>query len=235
MGWSSNVFGHFQPMPTCSKGDEKQADSNVVSACESPQADSAFTCFDNIPWSVNNSTAYGFAAVPASGDICGKCYKLTFTGGTKDGNKNLGAEALAGKEMIVQASNIGHDVAGGQFDVMIPGGGVGAFDACSYQWGVSKEELGAQYGGFLTACQTEHGYDAALDVYKECVSGKCEAVFGNGKFPDLYSGCKFFVDWFECADNPELTYTEVTCPSELIAISGMDRAALGSNASSLRR
>ncbi|MEI8634903.1 hypothetical protein P4S72_28405 [Vibrio sp. PP-XX7] len=42
---------------------------------------------------------------------------------------------MQGKTMIVQALNIGYDVSGGQFDLLVPGGGVGAFNACSAQWG----------------------------------------------------------------------------------------------------
>ena len=33
-----------------------------------------------------------------------------------------------GKHLIVMSNNVGYDVAGGQFDVMIPGGGFGIFD-----------------------------------------------------------------------------------------------------------
>ena len=42
-----------------------------------------------------------------------------------------------------------YDVNHGQFDIMIPGGGPGAFNGCS-QMGISC--AGAQYGGFLTEC-----------------------------------------------------------------------------------
>ena len=51
--------------------------------------------------------------------------------------------SVAGKTMIVQILNIGGDVGGNQIDLLIPGGGVGAFNACSNQWGTS--DLGAQY------------------------------------------------------------------------------------------
>jgi hypothetical protein len=37
--------------------------------------------------------------------------------------------------MIVQATNVGADVGEGQFDLAIPGGGVGLFNACTKQWG----------------------------------------------------------------------------------------------------
>jgi len=222
--WTGNLFGQSPPLGTCSKEDVQQHDPNIVSACISAGSAAAFTCHDNIPWAVNNTHAYGFAAVPATGDVCGSCFELTFTGTGQHG-PNPGAAALKGKSMVVQATNIGYDVSQEQFDVMIPGGGVGAFDACSYQWGVSKDKLGVQYGGFLSACQQLHGYNAAHEVYKECVAQKCDAVFGDNKFPHLHSGCKFFVDWYEGADNPVLTHRRVACPSELVKISGMRRKA----------
>ena len=66
--------------------------------------------------------------------------------------------------MVVQAINIGYDVAGGQVDLLIPGGGVGLFNACTTQWGIPVSELGAQYGGLLSACQEQVGYqDLAVE------------------------------------------------------------------------
>jgi len=222
--WKANLFGQSSPLGTCSKEDVQQHDPNIVSGCVSASSAAAFTCHDNIPWAVTSTLAYGFAAVPASGDICGSCFELTFTGQGQHG-PNAGAADLKGKVMVVQATNIGHDVANEQFNVMIPGGGVGAFDACSYQWGVSKDKLGVQYGGFLSACQQLHGYNAAHEAYKKCVLQKCDDVFGNNKFPQFFSGCKFFVDWYEAADNPMLTHRQVPCPPELVQISGMSRKA----------
>lgn len=43
--------------------------------------------------------------------------------------------------MIVQATNVGADVGEGQFDLAIPGGGVGLFNACTKQWGELTERL----------------------------------------------------------------------------------------------
>lgn len=225
--WAGNVFGEVQPLGTCNKDDVKQNDPSITSACASPSYGAAFTCHDNIPWSVNSTHAYGFAAVPATGDVCGNCFELTFTGeGRYD--TNAGATALGGKVMTVQATNIGYDVNNEQFDIMIPGGGVGAFDACTYQWGVSTDQLGAQYGGFLTSCQRQHGWNADHATYKSCVRAKCSEVFGgpNSQLSELYAGCIFFVDWFEVADNPSLTYRQVTCPSDLVAVSGMSRTPI---------
>ena len=147
-------------------------------------------CHDNVPFTVTSTLSYGFAASPAAGNQCGLCYRLTFDGTGKYDAGNppkAGTASLKGKEMIVQATNIGHDVAKQQYDISIPGGGVGIFDACTAQWGVaSAAELGAQYGGFLTTCQKTLGYDAH-DALKTCVSDKCTAIFGT-KFPSLYKG-----------------------------------------------
>jgi hypothetical protein len=85
---------------------------------------------------------------------------------------------------------------------------VGAFNACSNQWGVS--DLGAQYGGFLTTCNYTN---------TSCVDQKCQAVFGSK--PELLAGCKWFTGWFNGANNPTIKYAEVACPAALTAKSGM--------------
>ena len=128
----------------------------------------------------------------------------------------------------MQATNIGHDVAGGQFDLLIPGGGVGLFDACTSQWGVGDpSQLGAQYGGFLSACQAEVGA-SDHEAVKTCVRNRCQAVFNNDTFSDadLLAGCEWFVDWYNAADNPNLNYREVECPQAIIDLSGVDRRPL---------
>ena len=67
------------------------------------------------------------------------------------------------------------------------------FNACSHQWGVTNEELGAQYGGFLTACQGQGGHAAQ----KECVRQRCMSVFDEPHMGDLQAGCLWFVDWYD--------------------------------------
>jgi hypothetical protein len=126
--------------------------------------------------------------------------------------------------MIVQATNIGFDVGGGQFDILTPGGGVGLFDACSYQWGVETAELGAVYGGFMTKCQEQH--PATTQKQKECVLGRCAAVFDEPGLAGLKAGCEWYVNWYQAADNPNLHFQEVACPPALVAVSGIDRGPL---------
>lgn len=184
-------------------------------------------CWGLTPYAINDKLAFGYAAVPASnGDICGRCYQVDFTGQSHNQNNDPGSQALAGKTMIVQATNIGGDVSGGQFDILVPGGGVGLFNACSAQWGVSNNELGATYGGMLRACKDQLGWEASLDQYKSCLSQKCDSVFGSRGLTDLQAGCNFYADWFEAADNPALKYKEVACPAELTSGTGMDRGPL---------
>jgi len=182
-------------------------------------------CYSQAPWVVNDTLAYGFAA-SSSGDVCGRCFEIRFTGESYNGGDDPGSAALLGKRMIVQATNIGYDVSGGQFDILVPGGGVGAFNACSNQWGISSDELGAQYGGLLRACKDELGWNATREQYKGCLAQSCDSVFGSRGLTEMYEGCMFYVDFMEAADNPSLRYREVQCPAEIIAASGVDRGFL---------
>ncbi len=211
-GWPEHANS---PMKICSRDDQVINNPDEGSACD---GGGAHTCHNLAPWAVNENVSYGYAATPVEGDICGKCYQLDFQGGGDEGSN-----AIAGKKMIVQAINVGHDVQGGQFDLLIPGGGVGAFNACSSQWGVSNEELGEQYGGFLSKCFNEIGHDAENQALKECVRRQCDSVFGSRGLSDLEAGCNWFVDWLHAANNPRIAYQEVECPSELQNLSGLRR------------
>jgi len=224
-GWEGNVNPATEPLQSCNKNDQSLGPVyDVTSSCQSPAEGSAFTCYDEAPWAVSAKLAYGFAAVPAQGDVCGRCFQLEFAGTGHYNAQDPGSVALGGKTMIVQATNIGFDVGGGQFDILTPGGGVGLFDACSYQWGVDKAELGATYGGFMTKCQEQNPGDHAKQ--KECVLGRCAAVFDDPVLAPLAKGCEWYVGWYEAADNPNLHYQEVACPAALVAVSGIDRGAL---------
>jgi len=160
-------------------------------------------CWDYAPWSVSDYLSYGFAAF--NGVACGTCFELQFTGASQGGDAKS-TPPLSGKAMIIQVINTG-GIASNQFDLLIPGGGVGAFNACSNQWGSS--DLGATYGGFLAGCNGD----------KTCVQNKCSTVF-SGK-PLLKAGCDWFTGWFNAADNPVLKYQKVTCPSDITSKSGM--------------
>lgn len=209
-GWSSNSASGA--LASCDASDNNLGNADAANSCEGGPA---YLCHSNAPWAVSDTLAYGFAAVAALGssDICGKCYQVDFTGGSQAGS-DPGSAALVGKSMIVQAINIGGDVGSGQFDIAIPGGGVGAFNACSMQWSVPASQLGAQYGGFLADCKQSSGSDLA--AIKSCVKQKCTSVFETKNLTELAAGCQWFVDWFQAADNPKLKYAEVACPNDLM-------------------
>ncbi|MCX4243285.1 hypothetical protein OEB96_21820 [Paraliomyxa miuraensis] len=222
--WPGNVDAAVGVLDSCNQGDQTHGSGDVASACNQLAGNSAFTCYSLAPWAVTSDISYGFAAIPSAGDICGRCHRLDFNGMSHNAGADPGSAALAGKSMIVQAVNIGYDVAGGQFDILTPGGGVGAFNACSFQWGVSNEQLGATYGGFLSTCKQQMG-GASHDAIKACVMSRCDDVLSG--FGDLHAGCEWFVDWFQAADNPALSWGEVECPAAITAVSGMDRTGLG--------
>lgn len=114
--------------------------------------------------------------------------RLTFTSGP-----------VVGKKLIVQTTNTGNDLGDNHFDLAIPGGGVGIFNACTNQWGAPPNGWGQQYGGVSSA--------------SDCDS-----------FPEkLKAGCKFRFGWFKNADNPSVSFKEVACPAALTAKTGCTR------------
>ena len=170
------------------------------------------TCTSQIPIIVSDKLAYAFAATPGNDATCGKCFALTFTGTGKYETK-ANHQALKGKTLVVMASNIGYDVQGGQFDIMIPGGGFGAFNGCS-QMGWNIPQNTTTYGGLLSDCEKEVGYNGnLLTLRKECLTKKCNSAFANDA--EAKEGCLFLATWMEAAGNPNHTYKEVPCPQAL--------------------
>ena len=185
-------------------------------------ASGVFTCTDMAPIAVNDTLSYAYVAGPGSQTTCGKCFHLQYNGSFKSAGESNAPkathQALKGKHIVVMTSNIGHDVEPGQFDLMVPGGGVGAFDALSTQVNGQGISWGAGFGGFLTECQNglKCGYDSTLQCYQDCVKEMCDAAFGNAGFPNLLRGCHWFADWFMAADNPTYNWEEVECPQYLL-------------------
>lgn len=168
---------------------------NTQSACA---GGGSFACYDEAPRAVSECLSYGHVA--KANPNCGQCYRIQFTGEGEHNPNDPGSKLIKGKQMIVKVTNTGSDVAGNQFDLMIPGGGVGQFDACSQQWGTS--DLGERYGGFLTACTGSH------EAKKECVRQACMRIpAGSAR-----DGCIWFVDWLQVADNPKFTSEPTNCP-----------------------
>jgi hypothetical protein len=162
------------------------------------QGGGSFACYDEAPRAMSDCLSYGYIA--KANPNCGGCYRIQFTGEGYYNANDPGSKAIKGKQMIVKVSNTGSDVAGNQFDLMIPGGGVGLFNACSRQWG--SNDLGAQYGGFLTNCT------GAYSERKECVRQNCNKIPAG----PARDGCLWFVDWLQAADDPKFTSQAVNCP-----------------------
>ncbi len=223
---------HDVEVPTFTVGNVSKAwrsYEGTRSACGDEKEKGVFTCTDMAPIAVNDTLSYAYVAGTADSK-CGKCYHLQYDGHFKDEFENnppkATHKALKGKHLVVMASNIGNDVAGGnanlpagQFDLMVPGGGVGAFDALSTQ--VNKGagfNWGAGFGGFLTECQknTNCGTEGSLECYQTCVKDMCDAAFADAGLPNLLRGCHWFADWYMAADNPTYYIEEVECPQYLI-------------------
>lgn len=209
-GWKGNVKSG-SPMKSCDANNNVLSSVDTKNSCES--GGSAYMCWSDSPWAACDSLSYGFAAASVGNYVCGRCFQLQFDGNSHNAGDNAGAKSLKGKTMIVQVINNG-GVAADQFDLLIPGGGVGLLNACSNknggnsQWGANLD-LGAQYGGLLAGCNGD----------KSCVQQKCQSIFA-GK-PDLQEGCDWFLNWFNAADNPTFTYKQVACPAAITQKSGL--------------
>ena len=204
-GWKGNV-SRGNPMMSCDMSDNSLGSNyDAVNACQG--GGTAFMCWSGVPWTVDNTLAYGYAAASGSNYACGRCYQLQFTGTNNTSGDKKGTPGVNGKTMIVQVINNG-GVQATQFDLLIPGGGVGALNACSTQWG-SNVDLGTQYGGWLSECNND----------SSCVQQKCQAAFSNK--PELMAGCTWFLGWFGASNNPDFTYQKIACPAAITQASGL--------------
>jgi len=181
---------------------------------------SAYECYDMAPQVVSPTLAYAFAAF--DGASCGTCYELTFTGTSNDGTTDPGSEAICGASIIVQVINTG-GLNPNQFDLLIPGGGVGANDSCTTEWDVSASQLGVTFGGLMLECEQQDNYD--YSEYEACTISACQSLFGtsggNASSATMEAGCEFIINWMKGANNPNMMYTPVTCPSALTSVSGL--------------
>ena len=180
------------------------------SACDTKDPTGTFACTDMAPIAVNEKLSYAYVA--GSGKQyqygCGKCYHLQYNGGKSDGDVKKTHKALDGKHTVVMVSNIGHDVVEGQFDLLVPGGGVGAFDALSTQLGLTDASvLGANGGGIGRVCFEQVGWDGEVADFQKCIIDGCEKAFS--KWPNLLRGCKWYAEWYMAADNPTYNWEEV--------------------------
>ena len=194
----------------------------VVNSCDGGDA---FACYDQAPFAVCEDLAYGYVAASGGtlGDAsCGSCFLLEFDGGMHEYAAKHEHKALKGKKMIVMVTNIGYDVKDGQFDIMIPGGGMGAFTGgCEAQWGVdlqNKDLVGETFGGFRSTCEKKLGFypEPTLEENQECVRDMCDALFDKPGLEDMLQGCYWYVDWYYAANNPTYKYSPIECPKELV-------------------
>lgn len=190
-GWAANALagGMSSPATACAQDGVTAVESSITNKCW--ENGSAYQCYWGAPWQVGPNLSYGFAAF--NGPNCGRCYQLDFNGG---------------KTMIVQAINIG-DMAPNQFDLLIPGGGVGAAGegACKAQW--NDANLGLQSGGFRATCDND----------ADCIKNMCQAAFGSSK--QMMDSCTWYTEWFNSGDNPTVLYAEVPCPADIMSRSGL--------------
>lgn len=142
--------------------------------------------FTRLSWFIGDAPSRLLFDLRKCGSNISSSYRLTFTNGP-----------VAGKRMIVQSTNTGSDISNNQFDILMPGGGVGLFNGCASQWGGIP---GAQYGGVGSR-------------------GECDGM------PDhLKAGCYWRFDWFLNADNPTFDFKQVACPAELADKTGCRRS-----------
>jgi hypothetical protein len=174
-----------RPAATCQKnGVTTESNVNAQSGCN---GGTAFSCNNQQPFKAfNDSLSYGFAAVALQGtteaQTCCQCYALKFNNG---------------KMMIIQAINTGGDVAHNQFDIQVPGGGVGIFNGCQAQWGTAPDGWGQRYGGVAQR--------------QDC----------NTLPLQLRSGCFWRFDWL--GNNPTMNFKQVSCPETITKITGCVR------------
>lgn len=206
----------IHPIRTChAQTNETLTDPETKSVCDGGVAAS---CTDNQPFQVNAGLSMGFAAAAVGGihgltgdTNCGQCFELKFTGNKHDpqGDNWGGAHPdLVGKSLIIQVSNIGHDVSGAHsFDLQIPGAGQGAFTS-----GCVRQFPGHHVNDF--DCNNNW-------------AGGCRSVDECTQLPLAQQpGCRWRFTWFKWlllngqTNNPYVEFRRVKCPPQLRAISG---------------
>lgn len=105
------------------------------------------------------------------------------------------AQKLRGVKMVVQVTNTGSDLRGNQFDLAVPGGGVGLFNACEKQFHAPHDGWGRRYGGVTSEAECK-------------------------QLPNmLQEACRFRFRFMRGVSCPNVKFTEIECPQELINIS----------------
>lgn len=184
------------PVKICDKDGKTALGPNSKSSCGGGGSGKgpSYMCSAQGPWyDAKRKMSFGFAAAhvlntPEKASCCA-CYELRF-------EKDI-------PRMVVQVGNTGADLAGNQFDIQVPGGGFGIFDACSKQWNLPKKDSwGCRYGGIMCAKMGKAGCNKMPKVYRK----SCEWQFDH------------------LGDNPKVSSVyRVSCPAEITAVTGCVR------------
>lgn len=178
------------PAATCAIDGSTHVGFNEQSGCD---GGNAFMCADASPWYdpiTQKSYATAAANIKGLGEDgwCCACYELNLDNGKPP--------------VVVHVTNTGGDLAENHFDILVPGGGFGIFDACTRQWDATESVWGERYGGVMAAGKPQSSCDEFPDALKE--------------------GCRWQYDYL--GDNPHVTsFYRVQCPAELTARSGCTR------------
>lgn len=165
---------------------------------------------------------------------CCKCYQVSYTGSDSrqaggpgpqqsqlspgnpngpwgDGSQD-GYSEYPKKDLIVQAFNVGGDVAENQFDIYMAAGGLGIFNACdanspSSPFYGGSNWPGEQYGGIQEISDCDSIPETRQDSYGNSLKENCKKSFQG-----YYHG------------NWGIKFTPVKCPDGLYKLSGCKRA-----------
>jgi len=233
----SNEWGtYYKDVPCAKEPDDDWPKSQTYKDWVSehpdfPKESHAYTCFDMAPYAVNDTLAYAFAATLETTLPCGKCARLQFNSewmydqnSEGESKPRVTHRALKGKTLIVMANNTG-TVAENHFDIMIPGGGLGAFNCFAEQINETNERnLGHRMGGLLSECSYNEATEFnvvsdrfTLAQWQQCLETRCRRAFDKPNVPKhLLDGCLWHVEWFMAADNPEVEWVETPCPKYLV-------------------
>ncbi|XP_023029510.2 endoglucanase isoform X3 [Leptinotarsa decemlineata] len=180
--WRSNLRKtSSNPVSSCAKDGVTVIDPEAMSNCGGGPS---YMCSNQQPFVVNSTLAYGFTGASFTGKVdyqlCCGCVLLSFIG------------ALSHKKMIVQITNTGADAAVNQFDLALPGTGVGINNGCISQWNAPPDGWGKRYGGIGTKA--------------ECA-----------QLPrQLQDGCRFRFEFMESVPVPKVNFVQVECPKEIV-------------------
>ena len=214
--WSSNLEGSFidSPVKTCDSTGLRSVNTDRASVCAGggfpapPTSTSnlAFTCNTYQPFIASNGDLRAFGASANKADCC-RCIE---------------ADIPNGKKMVAQVINTGTDVGKTQFDIQVPGGGLGIFDGCSRD-GSNEErkivweppELRGRNGHMFDHPSSEFGvrYGGVWSGNKDCSNLPSEIQEGCEVFRRFSGGVKDAVSY--TSNNLRISFRYVTCPVEL--------------------